>query len=357
MRTTSLCLAILLSVSSLRYTIAADDLFAKLDRNADRVVQADEIDPAHQRLFARLLRTSDENGDGQLSATELATGLQPQQAEKPLTKKQGSEIPGADALLLLLAKMDTNANGEIEADEVPSQFRPVFDRIEDRLGGERDGVLDRRELNQAAPRLSHIAGRIAERMGLDVELELALLSEKQWQAAKKMTGRPARGQALADPKRAREYFKQLDANGDGQITLAEVPDQVAERFETLMDRADFNRDDQISEQELMTVSRMLQARAQLQSDSAKGPRTKEQAQNIERLLKHLDRDGDRRVSRREAPRRMADRFDRLDADGSGYLERKEIAVIVETLSRMRRPEYRPPARPANQSDDEMQPEG
>jgi len=50
---------------------------------------------------------------------------------------------------LLLAKMDISGTGRIEAGEVPGQFREIFNRIEDQLGGTPDGLLDRRDLTQA----------------------------------------------------------------------------------------------------------------------------------------------------------------------------------------------------------------
>lgn len=341
MRVFSLSCFVFLLCPMISAATASDELFARLDQNQDGQLAADEIEPARQRLFDRLLRTGDENADGKLSADEFRTGLQPTAAEKPIVEKQGSEMPGANALLLILAKMDTNADGQLNAEEVPSQFREFFDRIEDRLGGEKDGLLTRREINQAAPRLSQFAVRMTERMKLDVDLELALLSEKQWQAAQNMTGSRKQGEMLADPNRARQFFKQLDANGDGQLTLAEVPDAVADRFEMLLDRADRNDDDQISEKELMTVSRLMQARMAKSNQ----PRSKETARAIERMLKQLDRDGDRKVSRKEAPRRLAGRFDQLDTDSSGYLERKEVATLVQSLSAMRRPESSPSERP------------
>ena len=324
----------------------SEQLFDQLDQNHDGRLVEDEIDHQHRRLFQRLLRTADSDRDGRLSNVEFQAGLKPQLPAKPLVKKQSSELPGANALLLLLAKMDGNSNGQIEEGEVPEQFRDIFQRIEDRLGGEPDGVLDRRELTQAAPRLSHIALRFAERMDLDVEVELALLSEKQWSSVQNMLSTQPRGEVLADPKRAREFFRQLDANGDGQISSAEVPDQIAERFEQLLERADRNNDGQISEPELMAVSRQLQARAAERLSPA------ELRAGINRLLKQLDRNGDRRISRQEAPRRMAGRFDRIDRDGNGSLDRDELAPVVELLSRLR------PAEPQTLGESEpmMQPE-
>ncbi len=311
--------------------IATEQLFRRLDRDNSGTLAVDEIRYEHRRLFDRLLRISDSDKDGELSSTEFQAGLAPTQAEKPLPKKVGNELPGANALLLLLAKMDTNADGKIEFNEVPAQFRDLFERIEDRLGGEPDGVLDRRELTQAGPRLSRIALAMAQRMGLDVDVELALLPAKQWTAVQNMMGPRRRGELLADPQRARELFKQLDANDDGQISLTEVPDALVERFEQLMERADRDGNEQISETELMAVSRQLQAR------EATRPSPVELQQGIARMVKRFDRNGDGALSPQELPRRMANRFQRMDADGDGQLDRDELVPVVELLNRLRPP--------------------
>ena len=327
---TALCLVFLFSAAA-NNASAGEQLFDQLDQNSDGWIEAKEIDAQHRRLYDRLLRTGDADKDGRLSSNEFQICLQPKQAEKPLVKKQGSEIPGADALLLLLARMDANTNGQIEAREVPEPLLGIFHRIEDRLGGERDGVLNRRELTQAGPGLSRIAQRVADQMGLDVEVELALLSEKQWNNVQNMLSRRGRANELGNPDRARELFRQLDANSDGQVTLEEVPDQFAQRFQQLLDRADRNRDEQISEDELMTVSRIMKAM------EGNRPSADQIAKGTKQLLKQWDRDGDKRLSQQELPRRMAPRFDRLDQDGDGYLDRDEMARVVDLLSRFRRP--------------------
>ncbi len=311
------------------------ELFGLLDHNQDGWLVENELEYQHRRLFQRLLRTADIDHDGRLTSDEFQAGLKPKLPAKPLVEKQGSELPGADALLLMLAKMDANSDGRIEEREVPEPLLDIFHRVEERLGGEPDGVLNRRELTQAGPRLSHIAGRIAERMNLDVEVELALLTEKQWQSVQTMVEPRPRGEVLADPQRAREFFQQFDTNGDGQITLAEVPDQFAQRFEQLLNRADRNHDDQVSEQELMAVSR------QLQTMNANRPSPAELRAGVDRLLKQHDRNGDQQISRQEAPRRMAARFEQIDRDGNGSLNRAELSTVVEFLSRIRQPEARP----------------
>ena len=336
-------IVLLLTASAL--SADTERLFTELDRNRDGQLDVQEIKTDHKRLFERLLRTADGDHDGKLSSIEFQTGLQPHAPAKPMVEKEGSELPGTDALLLLLAKMDTNANGTIEAAEVPEPLQPIFDRIEERLGGKPDGVLDRRELTQAAPRLSQIAMRFAERTKLDVEVELALLPKKQWQSVQNMLGPRPRGEYLANPEQAREFFRRLDANGDGQIIAEEVPDALAERFEQLLQRADRNRNDQLSEAEVLKFSRQLQVFSENRLSPA------ELRTEIQRLLKQLDRNGDQQISRQEAPRRLKARFDRVDTDGSGQIERDELAPVVQLLSRLRQPE----SSPAAKADSKMQP--
>ena len=232
---------------------ASEQVFALLDQNHDGWLAEDEIKVEHRRLYQRLLRTADNDQDGRLSIEEFQTGIQPQQPDKPLVKKQSNELPGANALLLLVAKMDTNSDGQIEKAEVPEAFLDLFDRIEERLGGERDGLLDRRELTQSAPRLSRIALRIGEQMGLDVEVELALLPEKQWRSVQNMLAPRTPGMMPADPQKARQFFKRLDRDGDGQISRQEAPPQMAERF----DKIDRNGNGQLDRKELASLVKLL----------------------------------------------------------------------------------------------------
>jgi len=331
-RTPSLLL--LLGILLLPQTVLAADtqrVFRQLDQSQDGQLTADEIRADHQRLFTRLLRIADQDQNGRLSSSEFAAGLTPQALEKPLVQKEGSELPGSDALLLLLSQMDANSNGTIEATEVPRQFREIFDRIEGQLG-QADGILDRRELTQAAPRLSQVALRIANRLGLDVEVELALLSNAQWESVQNMLTPPRRGDFLSDPARAREFFERLDANGDGQIIAAEVPDALAERFERLLERADRNRDEQLGMQELLKFS------AQLQNLTTNRLSPAEVKSGSKRLLKRFDRNRDEHLSRDEVPRRLANRFDEIDSNSDGQLERGELAPVVELLNRLRKSE-------------------
>ncbi|MFW5874246.1 MAG: EF-hand domain-containing protein [Verrucomicrobiota bacterium] len=57
--------------------------------------------------------------------------------------------------------------------------------------------------------------------------------------------------------------------------------------------------------------------------------------NFQKLLQHLDADGDGQISKAEAEAakrgRLAKHFDRIDADGDGFLTREELAGLRKKL--------------------------
>ncbi len=56
---------------------------------------------------------------------------------------------------------------------------------------------------------------------------------------------------------------------------------------------------------------------------------------MDRLME-VDENGDGRISREEAPERMGSMFERLDANGDGFIDPKEIEAVRERF-RQRRP--------------------
>lgn len=243
--------------------IDATRLFEQLDANRDGHIAAEEAGDGHVRLFARLVRTSDDDGDGVLSADEFAAGLTPVRGEKPLIEKQGSRLPGSDALLVMLAKMDANGDRRLVADEIPERFQDAFDRMLDRADEDKDGLLSSRELAQGGPRLGIIATAAAARLGIDVAAELAKLSPKERQAMERMDAYPRPGELMANPERAAELFERLDANGDGRVAADEAPEGLAQ----LIRRGDRDGDGQLSKGEFQQMSRRL---AKFQQRSGRG---------------------------------------------------------------------------------------
>ncbi len=229
-------------------------IFAQLDANSDGQLQLTEIPDEQQALLTRLLRTSDEDQNGTLSLEEFTVGLEPTRKNKPIAKKAPPRLPGSDELLLLLAMMDQNADGRITSQEPPELLRPFYKILRDRIGANEKGTVILRQVARGAPRLTQAAKMYVTRQGIDVDLEYALLPEKNWKLVQDLDKPQQPGEFLADPEQAMELFKRIDANGDGKIVYEEVPEQIADRYNRLVARADSNGDEEISEQEFRQLS-------------------------------------------------------------------------------------------------------
>jgi Ca2+-binding EF-hand superfamily protein len=323
-------LVVLLAASVQSAEIDADRLFGDLDANDDGQVTAGEVGDERRLLFKRLARTGDADGDGKLSAEEFTAALQPVRAEKSLVEKQGSRLPGADALTVLMAKMDVNADRRIDADEVPEAYQRAFEQFLRPGDGDKDGNLEAREIGKSAPRLSIIAQLAARRMGLDVPAELAKIPAEQSMAMDQMDAYARPAEMMADPAQAEQMFKRLDSNGDKQLVAEEAPGPFADRFAEMVERGDADGDKRLSRKEFLAMSRRL-----AEFESAR-PDPQAVRQAYRQLLNRFDGDGDGHLSVREAPPRIAENFDRADADANGKLDDAELKRVAETMARMQK---------------------
>ncbi len=239
-------------------------LFERLDSDHNGQVAAGEVSAEHKRLFARLLRHGDADGNQSLSRDEFIAGLVPTRPEKPLEEKQSALNPQSEAVRWLLLTMDTSGNSSIEEDEVPERLQRVFGSMVRRIDGDKDGAISRRELNQGNRQLAQIAGRYVETEGIDTTAELKKLEKKLGAAAGRFDAPPPRLENLGDPEQARQVFAQLDGNGSGQIERAEIPEQLQRPLERLMRQADRNNDGQLSESEFLAGARQIARRQQRQ---------------------------------------------------------------------------------------------
>jgi Ca2+-binding EF-hand superfamily protein len=317
------------------------DLFSRLDADSNGQLTKAEVPKDHASLFRRLVRNADADGDGRLSAEEFQTGLTPRRPDKPLTEKADNELPGADALLLMLAWMDKNADLNISANEVSQDLRPLFDEFVALMNRPESSRVPVPQLRQQAGRYGLMAQRFARRQGIDVELELSLLNDKQWAYVQRLRSSLKPGSMLANPKNAAVVFSQLDTNNDGKVTLAEVPPPYADRFAALMERADRNQDKQLNEQEFKFVSKRI---ASLETNRQPIAKINQQ---VKQLLRRADRDSDGRLSREETPPRLAKRFTKIDENSNGFLDNNELTRAVEILAALRNSAEIQPASSSN----------
>jgi Ca2+-binding EF-hand superfamily protein len=124
---------------------ADSDLFARIDKSGDGFITSREIDNSKQRLFERLVRTGDKNGDGRLDRAEFAQGLSP--APPPARQAAGSPPRGAQALQAMFARRDRDGDGKLSREEAPPRLLERFDRLD----ANADGSIDREELARIFP--------------------------------------------------------------------------------------------------------------------------------------------------------------------------------------------------------------
>jgi hypothetical protein len=188
-----------------------------------------------------------------------------------------------------------------------------------------------------------VAQLAARRAGIDVATEFAKLPAEQKAAMEQAGpyGRPA--EMMADPAQAEQLFKRLDANGDKHLEPGETPGPFADRFEEMVRRGDEDGDQRISRREFMAMSRRLAEFESARPDPQAVRRTERQ------LLSRFDADGDGQLSIREAPPRMAENFDRTDANADGRLDRGELSRVAEAMARVQSFASQPGSteRPAN----------
>lgn len=239
-------------------------LFTRLDANKDGQLAADEISAEHQRLFKRLLRIGDKNDDGQLTEKEFAAALTPSRPEKPIEKEQDSENPGAKATKWLLLALDTNGDSRLEVNEIPEDYLRVFDRLVEQIDRDEDSVLTRNEINRGGPAITRQAVQTVQRMGINVDRELAKLVKQQGDRANRFDSPPNLQESFSNPAKGRDFFASLDANGDKFLEIDELPEPLRERLERPFRRADSNRDGKLSSEEFAVLARRIGAIAELQ---------------------------------------------------------------------------------------------
>lgn len=207
-----------------------------------------------------------------LLALVLLSG--PAAADDPAPADPPVESPAKDPTApadktALFERLDVNKDGAVQLDELPpelqSRLKPLFARLN--------------KTSITAAELSAVSDRPADTGG-------------------------ARGRLV--------YFATLDANGNGELTVDEVPEAAKLLVTALLDRAGKKPTDVLTRAEYQRfVSTTDTVPTRPATDAGPG------------LMKTLDADGDGKLSRSELAVAAA-KFDTLDADGSGDLDPAEL---------------------------------
>lgn len=214
-----------------------------LDTDGDGQLSAAEIAAASQSLLKL-----DKNGDSQITSAEYNPRLEDKTASSDLEQR-----------LMLL---DKNGDGVLTADEVPERMKPLFERGD----ANHDGKLTKEEIAAMSGKQADPQGRPIGRgnftsmdpvmIALDVDKDGILSATEIANApvALKTLDKDGDGTLSAAElrmrqqtprQRAEHLFDEWDTNKDGALIKEEMPDRMQAQFETI----DTNHDGKVDMEE------------------------------------------------------------------------------------------------------------
>lgn len=276
-----------------------DQLFKELDKNSDGQLSSDEVSEDRKRFFERLVRIGDKNSDGKLSSEEFQHATKAD--DRPVEAPRGEGGLGA---------------------------RPNPEDVFKRLDKDGDGKLTKSELPE--PAKAYLGG-IFDRLGKD-----EITKEEFLRAGRFAAGRPG----AAGGGNPEEFFKRMDTNGDGKVTLDEVPERGRQMVERLLSTLGRDKDSSISKDEFLEAAAKVQAGARRGNDARPGSEGRPDERRGEgnpaerggrdgdrpplpRIFEKLDTNHDGKISPGELAK-AADHFKELDENSDGQLDPREL---------------------------------
>ncbi|MFO0886441.1 MAG: hypothetical protein U0894_20060 [Pirellulales bacterium] len=126
-------------------------------------------------------------------------------------------------------------------------------------------------------------------------------------------------------------FERLDKNKDGQLTADEVSEEHKALFERLLRNADKNSDSKLSQEEFTAgQTKKEEPRSSFGSGGGGGGPGQGMMRPGE-MLSRLDKDKDGKLSKEEVPERMRENFSKMDQNGDGFVEPKELEAAMRAM--------------------------
>ena len=252
---------------------------------------------AQEKQQSRSDRSNDNPGERQtqrppLRSSEAGSADQrserrPRRGPTPFRRPDQGNAGGSASILQVL---DYNRDGKLQQGEI--DMAVVILRKMDRNN---DGELSAGELSGPSNRPGGFAGS--------------------------QNNRPSVNPGQGGQTRARiPQFSELDKNGDGKISPEEAPERMAEHF----DKHDTNADGFIDKKEQDAVIELIRQRFSQRNRPD---------QNRGLTFEQMDTNKDGKISRDEAPERMAEHFGEADKNSDGFIDKEEQAVVVEAIRR------------------------
>lgn len=239
----------------------------------------------------------------------------------------------------LFGQLDKNKDGNVAADEVGDDHKPLFNRLVRRGDKNDDGMLSKDEFLQAS-------------------------KDQPAKGDQRQGGRGGRrGLGMAPGIDPGKVFDNLDTNKDGKLTLDELPEQARERMSAMFEKAgkeDLSKDEYVkfagerrkrfearaaengpADGEEMPEGDGPPPKAGKRGDGGPpgdgandGPGGRRRMQGgmrggrgpgVPKLIQLLDTDNDRKISKDELSK-AADLFEKLDLNKDGSLDMQELGA-------------------------------
>lgn len=275
------------------------NIFKQLDKNEDGKLQPDEIPEAQKRFFDRIVRLGDDNDDGTLTRNEFdkatAEATDRPQTDSSSRRRGARSYDGQFNAKQFFDRLDQNKDGKIEKSELPPPLQERLRSAFDKLG--KDSVT-LEEFQKLRPQSS---GRSPGQ------------GDRPNGSAQRQYGDPAEG------------FKRLDKNGDGKLTLNEVPDQARRFIGGIFERSGKGKDGSLSVDEFTKAITSVRGRQD-------ADRSRESQRRSGQASSRNSGNSDMRRPGQYAS--MPRFFAILDADRNGRLDRDELAKAVSLLDRL-----------------------